>query len=176
MLVTFGIKPSKPETGYGYVKTKGKLGSGGVLKVERFVEKPDKETAVRFCAEPGYFWNSGIFLFGAKAFLDELGRFEPDMVRQTVDASSNATKDLNFIRLAPANSGNAAPIPSTTRSWKRRRRQHSCPSTRAGATSEPGMRFTMPPKRTRPATPRAAIRCCKTPRAAMCAPRAAWWR
>ena len=102
MLVTFGIKPSKPETGYGYVKTKGKPGPGGVLKVERFVEKPDKETAVRFCAEPGYFWNSGIFLFGAKAFLDELGRFEPDMVRQTLDAVSNATKDLNFIRLAPS--------------------------------------------------------------------------
>ena len=55
MLVTFGVKPSKPETGFGYVKTQGKPGSGGVLKVERFVEKPDLETAARFCADPGYF-------------------------------------------------------------------------------------------------------------------------
>ena len=100
MLVTFGIKPSAPETGYGYVKTHGKPGYGGVLKVERFVEKPDKETAIRLCAEGGYFWNAGIFLFGAKAFLDELERFEPDMVRQTQAAVENATRDLNFIRLA----------------------------------------------------------------------------
>ena len=100
MLVTFGIKPSGPETGYGYVKTHVKPGYGGVLKVERFVEKPDKETAIRLCAEGGYFWNAGIFLYGAKAFLDELERFEPDMVRQTQAAVENATKDLNFIRLA----------------------------------------------------------------------------
>ncbi len=100
MLVTFGVKPSAPETGYGYVKTQGKAGHGGVLKVERFVEKPDKETAARLYAEGGYFWNAGIFLYGAKVFLDELGRFEPDMVRQTQAAVENATKDLNFIRLA----------------------------------------------------------------------------
>jgi mannose-1-phosphate guanylyltransferase/mannose-6-phosphate isomerase len=100
MLVTFGIEPSAPETGYGYVKTHGKPGHGGVLKVERFVEKPDKETAIRLCAEGGYFWNAGIFLYGAKAFLDELERFEPDMVRQTRAAVENVTKDLNFIRLA----------------------------------------------------------------------------
>ncbi len=100
-LVTFGVKPAQPETGYGYIKTHGKPGRGGVLEVERFVEKPDRETAERFCAEPGYFWNAGIFLFGAKAFLEELDRFEPDMVRQTLEAVNNATKDLNFIRLAP---------------------------------------------------------------------------
>ena len=100
MLVTFGIKPSGPETGYGYVKTHGKPGYGGVLEVERFVEKPDKEAAIRLCAEGGYFWNAGIFLYGAKAFLEELERFEPDMVRQTQAALENATRDLNFIRLA----------------------------------------------------------------------------
>jgi mannose-1-phosphate guanylyltransferase/mannose-6-phosphate isomerase len=102
MLVTFGIKPAKPETGYGYVKTQAGAARGGVLKVERFVEKPDKETAARFCAERGYFWNSGIFLFGASAFLAELGRFESDMVRQTLAAVHNATSDLNFTRLAPS--------------------------------------------------------------------------
>ncbi len=100
-LVIFGVKPAAPETGYGYVKTHGKPGQGGVFKVERFVEKPDKETAASFCAEPGYFWNAGIFLYGAKCFLEELGRSEPDMVRLTHDAVKNATYDLNFIRLAP---------------------------------------------------------------------------
>lgn len=100
LLVTFGVKPSKPETGYGYVKTQAHPGNAGVLKVERFVEKPDKTTAATFCEEPGYFWNAGIFLFGAKSYLDELARFEPDMVRQTLAAVENATSDLNFVRLA----------------------------------------------------------------------------
>jgi len=100
MLVAFGVKPAKPETGYGYVKTLAGSGREGVLKVERFVEKPDKQTAARFCADPGYYWNSGIFLFGAKAYLAELERFEPDMVRETLAAVNNAALDLNFIRLA----------------------------------------------------------------------------
>ncbi len=101
MFVTFGVKPSKPETGFGYVKTGAGAGFDHVLKVDRFVEKPDKETAKRFCAEPGYFWNAGIFLFGAQAYLDELSRFEPNMVRACLDAAvKNATTDFDFIRLA----------------------------------------------------------------------------
>jgi mannose-1-phosphate guanylyltransferase/mannose-6-phosphate isomerase len=100
LLVTFGVKPAKPETGYGYVKTQESPAGGCVRKVERFVEKPDRETAARFCVEPGYFWNAGIFLFGARTFLDELGRFEPDMVRETASAVKNGAADLNFIRLA----------------------------------------------------------------------------
>ena len=102
MLVTFGVKPTGPETGYGYVKTHAGEEQHGALKVERFVEKPDKETAARFCTEPGYYWNAGIFLFGAAAFLGELERLEPDMVRQTFAAVGHATEDLNFIRLAPS--------------------------------------------------------------------------
>ena len=102
LFVTFGVKPSKPETGFGYVKTVGANGSGKVLKVDRFVEKPDKETARRFCSDPGYFWNAGIFLFGARAYLDELSRFAPEMVRTCRDAVKNATADFNFIRLAPS--------------------------------------------------------------------------
>ncbi len=100
LFVTFGVKPSKPETGFGYVKTGGSAGFDRVFKVDRFVEKPDKETAKRFCAEPGYFWNAGIFLFGAKAYLDELSRFEPNMVRTCADAVENSTTDFDFIRLA----------------------------------------------------------------------------
>lgn len=102
MFVTFGVKPNKPETGFGYVKTGAGAGFDQVFKVDRFVEKPDKETAKRFCAEPGYFWNAGIFLFGAKAYLDELSRFEPNMVRTCADAVKNAAvdADMGFIRLA----------------------------------------------------------------------------
>jgi mannose-1-phosphate guanylyltransferase / mannose-6-phosphate isomerase len=100
LFVTFGVKPSKPETGFGYVKTGAGAGFDKVLEVDRFVEKPDKESAKRFCAEPGYFWNAGIFLFGAKAYLDELSKFEPDMVRCCLDAVKNATTDFDFIRLA----------------------------------------------------------------------------
>ena len=106
LFVTFGVKPSKPETGFGYVRTAGGTGLGPVLKVERFVEKPDKETAKRFCAEPGYYWNAGIFLFGAKAYLDKLSRFEPAMVQACFEAvkhasaDKNASADFDFIRLA----------------------------------------------------------------------------
>ncbi|MFT4078026.1 mannose-1-phosphate guanylyltransferase/mannose-6-phosphate isomerase [Rhodomicrobium sp.] len=101
-LVTFGIKPTKPETGYGYVKTASPAGeAGAVLKVDRFVEKPDRETAQRFCAENLYFWNAGIFLFGARAYLDELARFEPAMVEASLNAVRNATADpMDFLRLA----------------------------------------------------------------------------
>lgn len=98
--VTFGVKPGKPETGFGYVKTGAGAGFDKVFKVDRFVEKPDKATAKRFCAEPGYFWNAGIFLFGAQAYLDELSRFQPEMVQACRDAVKNATVDFDFIRLA----------------------------------------------------------------------------
>src|SRR5262249_17846118 len=100
MLVTFGIKPTRPETGYGYVKTRPEPRKASVSRVDRFVEKPDRDSAARFCAEPGYFWNSGIFLFKADAFLAELDRFEPEMVRETLAAVKNAAADLGFIRLA----------------------------------------------------------------------------
>jgi len=100
LFVTFGVKPSKPEIGFGYVKTGAGAGFERVLKVDRFVEKPDKETAKRFCTEPCYFWNAGIFLFGARAYLDELLKFEPSMVQFCVDAVKNATIDFDFIRLA----------------------------------------------------------------------------
>ncbi len=99
MLVTFGVAPAGPETGFGYVKTRTAPKGTRVLKVERFVEKPDRETALRFCAEPEYFWNAGIFLFKASAYLNELSRFEPEMVRCTLAAVQNAATDLNFIRL-----------------------------------------------------------------------------
>src|SRR6478735_3062151 len=69
-LLTFGIQPTRPHTGYGYIQATA--GSEPARKVERFVEKPDAERATRFLSEGGYFWNSGIFLFRPSAFVREL--------------------------------------------------------------------------------------------------------
>jgi len=89
-LVSFGVVPSAPETGYGYIRT---AGSGdGVLPIDRFVEKPDRDTAEAYLATGEYFWNSGMFVFTPGAFLDELGRHAPDIlsaVRAAMDASDS---------------------------------------------------------------------------------------
>jgi len=83
-LVTFGIKPSHPETGYGYIQGGENLG-GGVFKVVRFAEKPDHATARRYVADGNYFWNSGIFCWKAAAILAELEKFEPAIHIAVVD-------------------------------------------------------------------------------------------
>jgi mannose-1-phosphate guanylyltransferase/mannose-6-phosphate isomerase len=80
-LVTFGIKPIRPETGYGYIKVtrSSKMKSRGLLKVERFFEKPDLKTAKRYLSHGGYYWNSGIFVFRASKILSELREFVPSL-------------------------------------------------------------------------------------------------
>ncbi|HWI41510.1 MAG TPA: sugar phosphate nucleotidyltransferase, partial [Verrucomicrobiae bacterium] len=75
MMVTFGIVPASPETGYGYIKAAG--GGSGVLPVETFVEKPDLATAERYVASGEFYWNSGMFMFHARSFLAELERHAP---------------------------------------------------------------------------------------------------
>lgn len=77
-LVTFGVVPDRPETGYGYIRAQG--GGGDARPVARFVEKPDLVTARGYVASGEYFWNSGMFLFAAGAFLGELGSFAPDIL------------------------------------------------------------------------------------------------
>ncbi len=76
-LVTFGIKPKKPHTGYGYIKPGERVGEGYII--EKFVEKPDFETAKRYIEE-GYLWNSGMFLFDSELFIEECKRFAPEVV------------------------------------------------------------------------------------------------
>ena len=100
-IVTFGIKPSGPNTSYGYILPGPNIGTGGVRKVERFVEKPDAATAAGYVLD-GYLWNSGNFLFRADALLGELARFEPEMASAIAAAVANATDDLGFLRLDPA--------------------------------------------------------------------------
>jgi mannose-1-phosphate guanylyltransferase/mannose-6-phosphate isomerase len=99
-LVTFGIKPAGPETGYGYIKGAAPLtGAPGVFAVERFVEKPDRDTAQSYLDAGGYYWNSGMFLFQAKSFLAEMERLQPRMLACCRDALAHGHHDLDFIRL-----------------------------------------------------------------------------
>ena len=99
-LVTFGIVPTGPETGYGYIKaTSSPAAGGGVRAVERFVEKPDLDTAADYVATGVYFWNSGMFLFRASRYLEELGRFAPAMATAARAALDGAKRDADFLRL-----------------------------------------------------------------------------
>ena len=78
-IVTFGIKPSYPETGYGYIKSGEKL--FGCMKVEKFVEKPDRETAVRYLADGSYYWNGGMFMAKASVLLREFEKHSPEIYK-----------------------------------------------------------------------------------------------
>ena len=95
-LVTFGIVPSAPEIGYGYIKA---APGEGVRAVARFVEKPDLATAEKYVASGEYFWNSGMFAFRASRYLEELGKTQPAMVASARDALAKARIDADFLRL-----------------------------------------------------------------------------
>ena len=97
-LVTFGIVPTFPATGYGYVKSSGKE-KNGAFTLERFVEKPSLDKAEQYIADGSYAWNSGMFVFKAQVFLDELFHYEPEMARLSVNAFEHALADSDFIRL-----------------------------------------------------------------------------
>lgn len=99
-LVTFGIVPTGPETGYGYIKSAGE--GEGAFAVEAFVEKPDKATAEHYLASGDFFWNSGMFVFKAGSYLDELAKFNPEMLRFCREALQGAQRDLDFTRLDKA--------------------------------------------------------------------------
>ena len=97
-LVTFGIVPTKPETGYGYVK-QGKAITDSLYEVDTFVEKPDLSTAQSYIESGEYYWNSGMFLFKASVFLKELEQFNPEMTSYCKVALEQSEHDLDFIRL-----------------------------------------------------------------------------
>jgi mannose-1-phosphate guanylyltransferase len=97
-LVTFGVVPTHPETGYGYLQRGEPLGVGG-YQVARFVEKPDAPTAQAYLSSGQYFWNSGMFLFGAQRYLDELQRWQPAMLEACRQALNGARADMDFLRL-----------------------------------------------------------------------------
>ncbi len=107
-LITFGIVPQSPETGYGYIKKGEILDSGlhkigiNAVKVDKFVEKPDFETAKKYLESGEYFWNSGIFLFKSRVVLDELKKFTPEIFHASKEAFEKGKKDLDFFRLDSA--------------------------------------------------------------------------
>jgi mannose-1-phosphate guanylyltransferase/mannose-6-phosphate isomerase len=98
-IVTFGIKPERPATEYGYISP-GEVISGDLRAVARFVEKPDAAMAVDYI-NAGYFWNSGNFMFPATVLLDEYRMVDADSVRAVSEAVTNAGRDLGFVTLEP---------------------------------------------------------------------------
>ena len=104
-LVTFGIVANKPETGYGYVKS-GSLAENipstpdNIFNVDQFVEKPDYATACHYLESGDYFWNSGMFMFKASRYLDELKKFRPDIFTTCSAAMSDVIQDLDFSRIS----------------------------------------------------------------------------
>ncbi|MFN7008456.1 MAG: mannose-1-phosphate guanylyltransferase/mannose-6-phosphate isomerase [Allorhizobium sp.] len=97
-IVTFGITPSEPATGYGYIELGDAL-SDGAYGVKRFVEKPKLEDAEKMLAAGNFFWNSGMFVFGAEQMLNELRTLAPEVDAASEKAVRGATRDLDFIRL-----------------------------------------------------------------------------
>ncbi|MDY0980248.1 mannose-1-phosphate guanylyltransferase/mannose-6-phosphate isomerase [Stenotrophomonas sp. CFBP8994] len=95
-LVTFGIVPTAPEIGYGYIKAQA---GSGVHAVDRFVEKPDLATAQQYVASGEYYWNSGMFLFKASRYLQELEALQPAILAACRTALEGASRDSDFIRL-----------------------------------------------------------------------------
>ncbi|MEX2469555.1 MAG: mannose-1-phosphate guanylyltransferase/mannose-6-phosphate isomerase, partial [Pseudohongiellaceae bacterium] len=98
-LVTFGIVPGAPETGYGYIEKGEAIAGGDARRVARFVEKPDRATAERYLASGDYLWNSGMFLFTAERFLAELQRHADDISRACGDAFGHLQRGSDFITI-----------------------------------------------------------------------------
>lgn len=97
-LVTFGIVPNAPETGYGYIKRNPQM-QQGAYPVAAFVEKPDRATAAAYVQSGDYFWNSGMFAFKASVYLAELAKFNPEMLAACQRAFAGAQVDADFTRL-----------------------------------------------------------------------------
>ena len=96
-LVTFGIVPSEAHTGYGYIKMGDKHGSGFV--VDKFVEKPSSDVANDYIESGNYLWNSGMFLFKASRYLEELRKFRPDIYESCVASADELESDVDFLRV-----------------------------------------------------------------------------
>jgi len=100
-LVLFGIQPTGPDTGYGYIRQGAPLDGfeGCAFKVDQFFEKPNAKTAQGYLAAGNYFWNSGIFVLHARTFLEELARLEPKILEAARGGLAKASDDLGFLRL-----------------------------------------------------------------------------
>jgi mannose-1-phosphate guanylyltransferase / mannose-6-phosphate isomerase len=120
-LVTFGVVPDRPETGYGYIRA---LAKDGAAAVEQFVEKPDAALAAQYVASGEYFWNSGMFMFRAGRYIEELRAHRPEIVSACVAAIAGAKADLDFTRVdreafeaCPSDSIDYAVMEKTAHAW-----------------------------------------------------------
>ena len=100
-LVTFGIVPTAPETGYGYIRRGASIADSAGYQVAQFVEKPDLTTATHYLESGEFYWNSGMFLFSAKCYLAELEKFRPDILNTCQAAMNVSSHDLDFVRVDP---------------------------------------------------------------------------
>ena len=99
-LITFGIIPDSPETGYGYIKKGAKIDEPfAVYEIDSFIEKPDEKLAGKYVSSNGYCWNSGMFMFRASAIIDELEKYSPDMLMYCRQVIESSTQDLDFLRI-----------------------------------------------------------------------------
>ena len=155
-LVTFGIVPDLPETGYGYIR-RGEVSAGEqdtvAFEVAQFVEKPNLETAQAYVASGEYYWNSGMFLFRAGRYLEELKKYRPDILDACEKAMSAVDPDLDLFvwmkrRFSPVRKSRWI-----TRSWNARQMPLWCRWMRAGAMSVPGLHY----GRSAPTPPRATF-------------------
>jgi mannose-1-phosphate guanylyltransferase len=99
-LVTFGIVPTAPETGYGYIQVGDDYGDA--FSVQEFVEKPDLDVAKSYLASGDYYWNSGMFLFKASRYIEELKKYRPDILSACEQAMEATATDMDFIRVSKA--------------------------------------------------------------------------
>ncbi|HEY4201408.1 MAG TPA: mannose-1-phosphate guanylyltransferase/mannose-6-phosphate isomerase [Devosiaceae bacterium] len=97
-LATFGVQPTAPETGYGYIEIGAPIDEG-IFAVARFVEKPDRERAEQMLAAGKFYWNSGMFMLGAAAFLGECAELAPQTLAAVTEAMADAKADLDFVRI-----------------------------------------------------------------------------
>jgi mannose-1-phosphate guanylyltransferase / mannose-6-phosphate isomerase len=120
-LVTFGIVPDRAETGYGYIRS---VARDGAAAVDQFVEKPNIALAQEYVSSGEYYWNSGMFMFRATRYIEELRTHRPEIVTQAVAAMTGATKDLDFVRVdrqafeaCPSDSIDYAVMENTAYAW-----------------------------------------------------------
>ncbi len=112
-LVTFGIIPNRPETGYGYIESEQFFDKGNIKgsKIKKFIEKPDIELARELITKSSYTWNSGMFVFKSSVILSELKKYSPLVLKQCTEAMKKSTHDLDFIRIDNSSFSKAPNIP-----------------------------------------------------------------
>jgi mannose-1-phosphate guanylyltransferase len=99
MLVTFGIVPQHAETGYGYIQAGHTFETSSAFNIKQFVEKPDLDTARAYLESGDFYWNSGMFMFRADRYLEELGKYRPDILQACQKAMTAPAQDMDFIRV-----------------------------------------------------------------------------